>query len=333
MRFLGFELRRATAYPDVLALEDAAKVSDSTAAQAVAAVEIAAGFLGRAFATARLVPEVAAVTPSVLELIGRRLVTRGECVHAIDLDTGMLRLTPVSDWDITGPADPREHVYRCDLQGPSRNQTRRFLSPSVVHVRANVDGRAPWKGVSPITHASLSAELLAKIEKALIGETAVPLARVAPGPAAAETSNQLADRLSKGGVSVVPADGGMDSRSRYDITKMQPDPAGGMVTLRGDVAGSILLSCGIPNELTRATDGGASREAWRHFLFGTAAPLGRLVEAELADKLDVPGLHLDWTDLQASDLSGRARALQSMVGAGMDLDRAAALSGLLQPEE
>ena len=34
----------------------------------------------------------------------------------------------------------------------------------------------------------------------------------------------------------------------------------------------------------------------------------------------------------ASDLSGRARAFQSMVGGGMDVQKAAALAGLMEPE-
>ena len=40
-------------------------------------------------------------------------------------------------------------------------------------------------------------------------------------------------------------------------------------------------------------------------------------------------ISLTWDELRAADISGRARAFQSLVGAGMDLDRAAALSGLL----
>jgi len=35
----------------------------------------------------------------------------------------------------------------------------------------------------------------------------------------------------------------------------------------------------------------------------------------------------------ASDISGRARAFQSVVGGGMDVSKAAALSGLLETEE
>ena len=43
---------------------------------------------------------------------------------------------------------------------------------------------------------------------------------------------------------------------------------------------------------------------------------------------DVPGLRLSFDRLFASDLSGRARAFQSLTGGGMEAERAAELAGL-----
>ena len=62
-------------------------------------------------------------------------------------------------------------------------------------------------------------------------------------------------------------------------------------------------------------------------LFGVLSPLGRKVESELRRRLG--DVTLDWRELRASDLSGRARAFQSMVGAGMDLSKAASIAGLM----
>ena len=62
-------------------------------------------------------------------------------------------------------------------------------------------------------------------------------------------------------------------------------------------------------------------------------PRGRIVETELRSKLNDPGIALDWSELRASDIASRARAFQSMVGGGMPLDRAAALSGLMVPDD
>ena len=85
---------------------------------------------------------------------------------------------------------------------------------------------------------------------------------------------------------------------------------------------------GVPLALIEQSDGTGRREAWRQFLFGTIAPIGKLIENELRDKYDF-GLKLNFEELRASDLTGRARAFQSLVGGGMSVEQAAGLSGLL----
>ena len=76
----------------------------------------------------------------------------------------------------------------------------------------------------------------------------------------------------------------------------------------------------------------ALREAWRQFLHTGVAPVALSVSQELADKLEVPDLKLSHDRMIANDLSGRARAFQSMVGGGMEVAKAAALAGLMEPE-
>ena len=93
----------------------------------------------------------------------------------------------------------------------------------------------------------------------------------------------------------------------------------------------MLSACGINPSLVMDAQGTAQREAYRQFLFGTVAPLGRIVAAELTEKLNAP-IRLDWEELRASDIAGRARAFSGLVGGGMEIDRAAALSGLLTGE-
>ena len=81
-----------------------------------------------------------------------------------------------------------------------------------------------------------------------------------------------------------------------------------------------------------ARDATAAREAYRQVSFSTVAPLGRLVQDELRANLEDDSITLDWTELRASDVQGRARAFQSMVGGGMAVERAAALAGLMESE-
>lgn len=95
----------------------------------------------------------------------------------------------------------------------------------------------------------------------------------------------------------------------------------------------VYAAIGINPAVFRPSDGSGMREARRQVLFGVVAPLGRAVQSEPRRELDAPGLVLTWDELRASDLSGRARAFQSMVGGGMDVAKAASLAGLMEPEE
>ena len=87
----------------------------------------------------------------------------------------------------------------------------------------------------------------------------------------------------------------------------------------------------VPTSLLERADGTALREAWRQFLHASVMPVSLSVSAELSEKLDTD-IRLSFDRMFASDLSGRARAFQSMVGGGMDVQKAAALAGLMEPE-
>ena len=56
--------------------------------------------------------------------------------------------------------------------------------------------------------------------------------------------------------------------------------------------------------------GTAQREAYRQFLFGTVAPLGRMVAAELSEKLNTP-IRLDWEELRASGHCGQGAGIRN----------------------
>ena len=117
-------------------------------------------------------------------------------------------------------------------------------------------------------------------------------------------------------------------RADWRPQRIGADPPVSLATLRTDSAQAVLSACGVSADLFVAGDAAGQRESWRRFLHGSVQPPGDLLAGELADKLDVPRLRLNFDRLFASDLSGRARAFGSMVQAGMDADRAARLAGL-----
>ena len=94
----------------------------------------------------------------------------------------------------------------------------------------------------------------------------------------------------------------------------------------------IYSAVGLNAALWGAGDAASTREAWRLCLFGVLSPLGKLVEAELQDKLE-DTVTLSWQELRASDLSGRSRAFQAMVGGGMSITDAVKNAGLIIGED
>ena len=93
---------------------------------ALAAVETASRIWGSGLASATVKPseiELAAVTPSVLDTIGRALCRSGESLHVIDVRDGRVTLTPTALWTVQGDADPASWMYLCTLNGPSTART------------------------------------------------------------------------------------------------------------------------------------------------------------------------------------------------------------------
>ena len=313
---------------------------------ATAALEACAGLLSRAFTVADVSPATAAtgcLSPDVLACAGREIVRRGEAVFVLDVNGGRLRALPVSDWDVRGGPDPASWWYRVDLPGPDGTFTRDVPGAGVLHVRYAVDPRQPWRGIAPLAYASTTGRVLAGVETALAGEVTGPVGHLIPVPdeAGDETSAQLRADIGalRGGVKTVEttAAGWGEGRSAapegdWRQRRIGADPPAGMVELRSQAALATMAACGVPAPLFGSGDGTSAREAWRRYLHGTVAPLALGLASEAARKLDTPDLKLGFDKLFASDLAGRARGFSSMVSAGMPLDKAAALAGLLSAE-
>ena len=307
-----------------------------------------ASLAARAFASAKITPPVEAVTPLILSTIGREIIRRGECLFLIDVDGDGLRLLPSNSWDVTGGVSPQSWTYRLDLAAP--DSTRSVIAPAagVVHIRAYVEPSAPWRGISPLTGAASTARLLAETEAALADESSGPRGHVIPmpqGPVDDDDDGSMSKLQAavaglKGKTVLVEtaAAGFGEGRAAAPAADWQPRrigaaPPDGLQQLRTDAEASMLAASGTPIELISArSDGAAVREAWRRYAHAFLTPIGGIVATELADKLERPGLALDFSGLFASDITGRARAFASMVNAGMDVTKAAGLSGLLTGE-
>ncbi len=282
-----------------------------------------------------------ALTPGVLALIGRELIRRGEVVFLIDTTAGKLRLIPAETHDVEGGPFPEEWEYRLTLGGPSRTVTYDFVpAASVLHFRYAVDSARPWRGNGPIAVANLAGKLSAETVNALANESSGPVGRLLGIPVDGQDATVQAlkadIRDARGRTALIEtgdwANSGGDSKVDLKTERFGAEPPASMVELVSVASREIYAACGFNAALWGGAQAASVREAWRLALFGVLSPLGRLVQAELQSKLD-DEVSLTWTELRASDLSGRARAFQSMVGGGMEVERAAGLAGLMVTDD
>ena len=94
-------------YSDLLvqAILQEATGSTTASVSSLGVVEACAGLWGRSFASATVTPvnlATAALTPAVLESIGRRLLVFGEAVFEIMVEDGTVMLVEASSWGNRG---------------------------------------------------------------------------------------------------------------------------------------------------------------------------------------------------------------------------------------
>ncbi len=147
--FLKTEKRESQPFTEAIqaAIFEQASGSAPLDVKALGALEVAAGFWARAFASAKITPEnplTQNLTPSILAMIGRELCRRGETLFKITVSpSGKVRLVPAGSWDIRGGTDPETWIYRVDLFGASRHRTEYLPGPGLLHFRYAVDPANP----------------------------------------------------------------------------------------------------------------------------------------------------------------------------------------------
>ena len=312
-------------------------------ASAIAALEAAVALYSRSFAAVKLTPAVPALSPSIMALIARNLIRRGEDVHQLIVKRGKVRLQPIGSWDVRGGPRETDWWYRVDEFGPSGNLTHFVPGAAVLHCRYSVDSARPWYGISPLGWARSTGVLAANLETRLGEEAGGPVGHVLPIPqdggdgsdddplanfktdlAAAKGRTILAETTSSAwgeGKAAAPL-------SDYQAKRFGADVPDSSVSLRSDASLSVLSACGVPVSLVTDADGTSQREAWRRFIMGSVEPLLGIVGQEIEAKLETR-VEFDLSSLWAHDLAGRASSFKAMVVAGMAIERAAALSGLL----
>ena len=330
------EVRQAHGYTGLLVngLEAALGATDaSNLGSAVGALEACAGAYARAFAAAVVSPanvRTAALTPSLLAAIARRLIRRGESVHVIDVYRGRLLLHEASWWDVTGAPRP-PWLYRVTLTGPSTTESQHVPSEGVVHAMYSHSEQQPWRGVSPMGWSPTTTRLVERLERGLADEAGSPTGQLlaVPEAHAGDVADGEADPLAelrsdlaklRGGLAMLETvaggwgDKGGAPMADWRPRRLGPDVPASSAELRTGAALSVYAACGVPAPLVVDADGTGQREAFRRWLHASVEPLAALVVGELRDKLETPDLALDFSGLRASDIASKARAWRSLVG-------------------
>ena len=350
MRWPWQSEKRDSSFTDTLIAQIVSQASGGTLARpaATGALEASASIVARCFAAADVSgPDqfVAALGPSTLSMIGRSLIRQGEILFAIEVRGGRVVLIPAASWDIHGDVDPASWNYRLVLGGPSRLTT---LSPvpseAMVHVRLQADPGQPWRGVAPLASAAIAGRLSAETMQSLADEASGPRGFLLPSPVDGNdptVSALKADiRSLRGKVTLVEstssgwASDGAQQRPQGDwqARRLGPAPGAALIEQAELASREVYSACGILLGVVIDTEGTGQRESFRRLLHSTIMPLGRIVAEELSLKFEAD-ISLAFDSLFAADLSGRARAFQSLVGGGMDLAKAAALSGLMEGKD
>ena len=115
--------------------------------------------------------------------------------------------------------------------------------------------------------------------------------------------------------------GRLSAETQYQPRRFGADPPDAVISQAKLASAEVYAACGLSPALFTTEGETAQREAYRQALHSLVAPLGKLVSAELEAKL-AGGVKLDWRELRAGDISGRARAFQSLVGGAVRPDDA-----------
>ena len=337
------ETRELTNYSDAVLAAILAQAQGNTGLvkSNLGAVAAAAGWWARAFSSAHLTPGIVADAfgPALRGYTGRQLVLRGEALFILD-GVGGLTFTPAASWDVLGGPYPESWTYKATINGPTQSTVLELPASRVLHLMYQRSESQPWRGVGPLSDCQETHNLAMALETRLRQEVAGPVGQAIPTPEGSPAGGlELDVNTMRGEVRLTPsttnnwqtggAQGG-SPRTDWRSLRIGAQPPEVLARLRGDTGRDILAACGVPGGLVGQTDGTTLREQLRQFLHVGINPVAGQLADTIRQAFDLDDFEFDFSPLMASDLAGRARAFGQMVKGGMEVEKAARLTNLLE---
>ena len=315
-----------------------------------AAVELAAGMLGRVLATAKVIG-AEGITPTWLRDAGRDMVRRGEHLSRIAVRDGRLLLLRQSSWSWHGPdADAANWTAQTTESGPSNTSTRWIAYEGLVHLTWATEAGTLYNGQPATDAARLAAITAAATELSMGREAAGDVAKILTLPEAAEGADSTDDDdnddsqsdphagyrsdlgNAKGATMLVESTanvhdlGGQAPARDWVASRLGPEPPPGWVEATRDSHHRLLAALGVPVGLATDADGTSQREGLRRWWMTVVEPTVSILEYELTTKLDRP-ITLE-LDNYAMDMVSRASVVAKLVQAGAAPAMALAVAGI-----
>ena len=234
-----------------------------------------------------------ALTPTVLAMIGRSLIERGESLHAVKVHrNGTLYLCPAQEvWTVEGGEDPEEWIVDATLAGAQTLYHYVAPRPAWLHIIRDASPGSPWLGVSPLQRAPVTNAMATAAEDALLREARLPVKQLVPMPQglAQATKNtlreHLTDRLTSLALPETTAGGFGAGRTSAPNTdwkphRLQPMPDVALVQAASESQARVVAALGAHPAIIGGGGGTGTvdREAVKQFRKFLMQPIARLVE-------------------------------------------------------
>ena len=237
------------------------RAAGASVAAGVGAVQGGASLYGVAFAGSEIDPQhsvTESLTAAVLANMVREVATLSESFYLLQVRRGHAFLLPMSGVTVNGASPDRETwTYEGQVNGPDHSVVGRYSARRVIHVQWSFNATRPWIGISPLQRFSLSAELLAAIERVPRSELSRESRYILPiptDPARSDYGQWVKDLTgSRGGGLIVgrtmmgSAVAGIGSTPQGDFeqSRLGPEPNRESVELRAQVQAAVQMAMGV----------------------------------------------------------------------------------------